>query len=206
MKKFGFLLLFGILALPGSSQTNAYVLADADEYFRSGRYFDAFFAYRTAARLPEFAGDYQIEQQIKNSSRALYLKKKYQDFRSFKKYDLAREHLVQLVEINPMDPFRDQIPKITLEQAEAFHRMAWRQRSPREIADMLQRAIGYYHQAIREGLVSESVQVAIKMAEKSMRDTGITDLPNTTLGVSTQYNNAPKPSTERKVEIKDNPQ
>jgi tetratricopeptide (TPR) repeat protein len=193
------------LALSGRAQTNAYIVSDADEYFRSGRYFDAFFAYRTASRLPEFAGDYQIEQQVKNSSRALYLKKKYQDFRSFKKYDLAREHLVLLVEINPMDPFRDQIPKITLEQAESFHRMAWRQRSPRETADMLQRAIGYYHQAIREGLVSESVQVAIKMAEKSMRDTGVSDIPNTTLGVSTQYNNAPKPPpSTRKVEIKEN--
>ena len=67
----------GIITQSSFGQSNAYVVADADEYFRSGRYFDAFFAYRTAARLPEFAGDYQIEQQIKNSSKALYLKKKY---------------------------------------------------------------------------------------------------------------------------------
>lgn len=206
MKKYGIVFLMGMATQITFGQSNAYVVADADEYFRSGRYFDAFFAYRTAARLPEFAGDYQIEQQIKNSSRALYLKKKYQDFRAFKKYDLAKDHLIQLVEINPMDPFRDQIPKITLEQAESFHRMAWRQRSPREVADMLNKAIGYYHQAIKEGLVNESVQVAIKMAEKSIRDTGVTELPNTTLGVSTQYNPTSKPTTERKVEIKENPQ
>ena len=66
------------------AQSDAYLVMEANDYFREGRYWDAFFMYRTAAKSPEHIGNPLIEQQIKNSSRAMYLKKKYSDYRALK--------------------------------------------------------------------------------------------------------------------------
>jgi hypothetical protein len=40
---------------------------------------------------------------------------------------------------------------------------------------MLKRAIAYYHQAIREGLIDASIATSIKQAEASIKDTGVKD-------------------------------
>lgn len=184
------------------AQSDAYLVAEANDYFREGRYWDAFFMYRTAAKSPEHIGNPLVEQQIKNSSRAMYLKKKYSDYRALKNYELAKQNLIQLVEINPEDPTRGEIPKISLEQGEILHRVAWRQRTPEGTAAMLQRAIGHYHQAIKEGLSYESIGTLIRMAEKSLSDTGVKDAPNNPV-ISTKFDprgNQPTQTT-RAVEI-----
>lgn len=49
-----------------------------------------------------------------------------------------------------------------------MQRAAWRQRTPDATADMLKRAISYYYQAAKEGLMQESLN-AIKQCEFSIK-------------------------------------
>ena len=68
---------------------------------------------------------------------------------------------------------------------------------------MLQRAIGYYHQAIKEGLSYESIGTLIRMAEKSLNDTGVKDAPiNPTISTKFDTRGGTQPTqTTRAVEI-----
>ena len=164
---------FSLTALGQSTRT--YLLQEADDYFKAGRYWDAFFRYRECAKLPEFQSESKVSDQITYSSRALYLTKKFQDYAALRRYEPAKNNLIELININPNDPNRGQLPKITLAQGAELQRMAWRQANPQATADMLKRAIMYYHQAIREGLIDESIASAIRQAEASIKDTGVTD-------------------------------
>ncbi len=181
-------------------QAKEYLVEDANEYFKAGRYWDAFFLYRDIAKLPEYQGNYEIESQIKNSSRAMYLWKKTEDFRVIKKYDLAKQNLTELIRINPTDPNRGQLPRITLEQASELHRMAWKQRTYEATAEMLQKAIGLYHLAMNEGLKDESLKVLIRQCEASLEKTGVIQVkPPTSYGINTTGENASERT--RSVEI-----
>ncbi len=182
MKLFGlklqvFILLFPLAAF---SQSNQYLVEQADIYFKSGRYWDAFFKYRECAKIPEFSSENQINEQIKNSSRALYLTQKFKDYYALRKYDIAKENLISLVKINPDDPNRGEIAHITLAQGTELQRAAWRQRTPDATADMLKRAISYYYQAAKEGLMQESIN-AIKQCEYTIKQNQlpISDIVNT---------------------------
>ncbi len=170
MKLFGIKLQVFILLFPLSafSQTNHYLVEQADNYFKAGRYWDAFFKYRECAKIPEFNSENQMNEQIKNSSRALYLTQKFKDYYAMRKYDIAKENLISLVKINPEDPNRGEIAHITLAQGTELQRAAWRQRTPDATADMLKRAISYYYQAAKEGLMQESLN-AIKQCEFSIK-------------------------------------
>lgn len=200
MKKSFFLLLLVLPTLLQAQSLADFQLADANDYFKAGRYWDAFFAYRDLAHNPEFADNYEVTSQIKNSSHALYLKRKYENYAAFRQYDLAKRNLIELVELNPNDPDRGEIPKLTLKQAEMLQRLAWRQQTTSATSDMLQKAIQLYHQAMREGLKDESVQTLIRMCENSLEKTGVTPSEsNTTYGIGLQPTQ--KIEREREVQI-----
>lgn len=191
------LLLLPVVAF---AQTPAeYALADAHDYFKAGRYWDAFFAYRDIARTPQFADDYEVTSQIKNTSKAMFYKRKFENYRAFRQYELAKINLKELILINPEDPTRSELPRITLKQAEDLMRLSHRQRTETETANMLQRAIQLYHLAMEEGLKEESVKTAIRMAELSLEKTGVepTIKPATTYGIT----ETPKIEREREVRI-----
>lgn len=191
------LLLLPVVAF---AQTPAqYALADANDYFKSGRYWDAFFAYRDISKTSEFADNYEVTSQIKNSSKALFYKRKFENYRAFRQYELAKMNLKELIQINPEDPNRGELPRLTLKQAEDLQRLAWRQRTEAETANMLQKAIQLYHQAMSEGLKEESVKTAIRRAEMSLEKTGVepTIKPSTTYGITETQ----KIEREREVRI-----
>lgn len=187
-----------LISLCLHAQTAAeYALADANDLYKAGRYWDSFFAYRNVAKTPEFASNYEVTSMISNSSKALFNKRKFEDYRAFRQYELAKQHLKNLIELNPEDPNRSEYPRLTLKQAEDLQRLAWRQRTEEATAQMLQRAIKLYHLAMTEGLKDESVQTAIRMAEMSLQKTGVTtEQPTTTLGIQ------PTQRIEREREVK----
>lgn len=192
------LLLLPVVAF---AQTPAqYALADANDYFTSGRYWDAFFAYRDISKTSEFADNYEVTSQINKSSKALFYKRKFENYRAFRQYELAKMNLKELIQINPEDPSRSELPRLTLKQAEDLMRMSHRQRTDVETANMLQRSIQLYHQAMAEGLKEESVKTAIRMAELSLKNTGVepTVKPTTTYGIIPETQ---KIEREREVRI-----
>lgn len=201
MKKTKVFILALFAAIPATlyGQSKEYLVEDANQYFKSGRYWDAFFLYRDIAKIPDYQGNYEIENQIKNSSRAMYLWKKTEDFRVIKKYDLAKQNLSELIRINPYDPNRGQLPRITLEQASELHKMAWKQRTYEATNEMLAKAISLYHLAMTEGLKDESVQTLIRQAESSMEKSGIQVKQPTSYGINN--NTGPQPERTRAVEI-----
>lgn len=197
-----------MLLIPAAlfAQTPAqYALADANDYFSAGRYWDAFFAYRDIARTPEFSNNYEVTSQIKNSSKALFYKRKFENYRAFRQYELAKSNLRELITLNPQDPSKGELPRVTLQQAEDLMRFAHRQRSDVETANMLQKSIRLFHQAMAEGLKDESINTAIRMAEMSLKKTGVepTVQPTTTYGIinDTQRIDTPQ-RIERDREIK----
>lgn len=204
-----------LLPLASNAQVSrAYMLDEADSYFKSGRYWDAFFKYRECANLPEFEAASQITEQIKNSSHALYLTKKFKDYFALQRYAPAKENLLELVNLNPNDPNRGQIAHITLAQGTELQRLAMRQRTPAATADMLKKAMAYYYQAAKEGLMDESV-LAIKQCEASIRETKVpmeeTTSPQPTMVETKQPSVSPQTTTpsvaspRKPVEVTINP-
>jgi tetratricopeptide (TPR) repeat protein len=160
---FTFVLLLNIITSFG--QSKAYLKEEADDYFKVGRYWDAFFLYRDIAKLPEFQGDTQVDSQIKNSSKAMFHWKKTEDFRAFHKYEQAKQHLSDLLILNPFDPNKDLLPRLTLEQANELQRSALNQRTQEGTNLMLAKAVQLYNLALNEGLKDEMVFSLIKQCE-----------------------------------------
>jgi tetratricopeptide (TPR) repeat protein len=182
MKSFLSIVIFWGAALGQlSAQSKQYMKEEADDYFKVGRYWDAFFLYKDVAKLPEFQGDLSVENQIKNSSRAMYLWKKTEDYRAFRKYDIAKQHLGDLLVINPYDPNRGLYPRLTLEQANEMQRLAMSQRNPQAVADILTKAVKLYNLALDEGLKDEMVFSLIKQCENVLQ--------------KNQYSNIKQPTT-----------
>ncbi len=161
-------LLFNFLFSDGQALSKRYLKEEADEYFKVGRYWDAFFLYRDIAKIPEFTGDTQIDSQIKNSSRAMFLWKKTEDFRAFRKYDQAKLHLIDLLVLNPFDPNKDLLPRLTLEQANEMQRSAMSQRTKEGTNQMIAKAVELYNLALNEGLKDEMVFSLIKQCEYTL--------------------------------------
>jgi hypothetical protein len=172
-------LIFLIAFSSDAQVSRAYMLDEADGYFKAGRYYDAFFRYRECAKLPEFEAASQVTEQIKNSSHALYLTQKFKDYFALQRLQPAKDNLVELINLNANDPNRGQLAHITLAQGAELQRLAWRQRTPAATADMLKKAMAFYFQAAKEGLMEESV-AAIKQCEASIRDTKVPMDENTT--------------------------
>ena len=168
--KFKFLIVsfFVLLSIASNAQSKAYLKEEADDYFKAGRYWDAFFLYRDVAKIPEFQGDLSVENQIKNSSHARYLWKKTEDYAAFRKYDIAKKNLSELLVINPYDPNKGLLPRLTLAQANDMQRLAMSQRNPQATADVLAKAVQLYNQALNEGLKDEMVFSLIKQCENAL--------------------------------------
>lgn len=176
-----------VLAFCGvsSAQSKQYLKEEADDYFKVGRYWDAFFLYRDLAKIPEFQGNLSIENQIKNSSRAMYLWKKTEDYRAFRKYEVAKQHLSDLLVINPHDPNKNLLPRLTLEQASEMQRLAMSQRNPQAIADILTKAVKLYNLALDEGLKDEMVFSLIKQCENVLEKNKYSNIKQpTTYGIN----------------------
>ncbi len=165
-------LIFLIAFSSNAQVSRAYLLDEADNYFKAGRYYDAFFRYRECAKLPEFEATSQVTEQIKNSSHALYLTQKFKDYFALQRLQPAKDNLVELISLNANDPNRGQLAHITLAQGAELQRLAWKQRTPAATADMLKKAMSFYYQAAKEGLMDESV-AAIKQCEASIRDSKV---------------------------------
>ena len=201
MKSFLSIIVFVItLSEISTAQSKKYLKEEADDYFKVGRYWDAFFLYRDLAKVPEFQGDLSIENQIKNSSKAMYLWKKTEDYRAFRKYDIAKQHLGELLVINPLDPNRGLYPRLTLEQATEMQRLAMSQRSPQAVNDILSKAVKLYNQALDEGLKDEMVFSLIKQCENVLEKNQYSNIKQpTTYGVN--YEKEKQVERTRTVEI-----
>ncbi len=168
-------------------QSQAYLKEDADNYFKAGRYWDAFFLYRDLAKISEFQGNVEIDNQIKNSSRAMYLWKKTEDYRAIRKYEIAKQNLSDLITLNPYDPNRGLLPRITLEQASELQRFAFKQTTKEGTADYLSRAVQLYNLAIKEGLRDEMVFSLIKQCENSLEKNSLSNVNEpTSYGINYQ--------------------
>ncbi len=179
MKQFRFILLNSwvvLLSFSTSAQlSHSYLVQEADTYFKAGRYWDAFFRYREVAKLPEYQSESQISEQVKNSSHAMYLTQKFKDYFALQRLQPAKENLIELISLNANDPNKGALPHITLAQGAELQRLALRQRTPQATADMLKRAITYYYQAAKEGLIDESIAATIKQCEVSIKETKVPD-------------------------------
>ena len=162
--------VFSLLSLTTIAQSDylKYKKMEADDYFQAGRYWDAFFLYRNLAKTSDFQGDYTIESQIKNSSRAMFHWKKTEDYRAFQQYETAKSHMKELLVINPYDPNRGLLPVLTLELANQMKRRAIASRTQEGAADYLTKALGYYNLALEEGLKDEMVFSFIRQVESTL--------------------------------------
>ncbi len=162
--------VFALFSLTTFAQSDylKYKKIEADEYYQAGRYWDAFFLYRNLAKTPDFQGDYTIEDQIKNSSRAMFHWKKTEDYRAFQQYETAKSHMKELLVLNPYDPHRGLLPVLTLELANQMKRRAIASRTEEGAADYLNRALGFYNLALEEGLKDEMVFSFIRQVESAL--------------------------------------
>ncbi len=168
-------------------QSQMYLKEDADNYFKAGRYWDAFFLYRDLAKVSEFQGNVEIDNQIKNSSKAMYLWKKTDDYRAIRRYEIAKQNLSDLITLNPYDPNRGLLPRITLEQASELQRFAFKQTTKEGTADYLSRAVQLYNLAIKEGLRDEMVFSLIKQCENSLEKNSLSNVNQpTSYGINYQ--------------------
>ena len=160
-------IVFSLFSLAAAAQSDhlKYKKIEADEYYQSGRYWDAFFLYRNLAKTADFQGDYSIENQIKNSSRAMFHWKKTEDYRAYQQYEIAKTHMKDLLTLNPYDPNRGLLPILTLELANQMKRRGTASRTQEGAADYYSKALNYYNLALEEGLKDEMVFSFIKQVE-----------------------------------------
>ncbi len=199
---FRLILILGLAANSTFAQSRNYLKEEADEYFKAGRYWDAFFQYRNILKIPEFQGDHTIESQISNSSRAMYLWKKTLDYKAYRKYEIAKQHMSELIVLNPYDPNRGMLPRLSLEQASDLQRMAASQRTAEARADYLKRAIGLYQTALDEGLKDEMVFSLIKQCENALEKSRYDNIKQpTSYGINFEKEKKIEEERTRSVEI-----
>lgn len=159
------LLLF-VVAAPYAQEID-YLKIQADEYFKVGRYNDAFFIYIELAR-----GNAEFKKYVKNASHAMFLTKKFRDYRAFRKYELAKSHLRELIELNPTDPHRMELPKVSVEEADEYLRYALRQETIGGKIHYFDKAIENYQEAINEGSTDDSLEKAIALCRWAKAEMG----------------------------------
>ena len=115
----------------------------------------------------------------------MYLWKKTEDYQAFRKYEIAKQHLSDLLVINPHDPNKNLLPRLTLEQASEMQRLAMSQRNPQAIADILTKAVKLYNLALDEGLKDEMVFSLIKQCENVLEKNKYSNIKQpTTYGIN----------------------
>lgn len=164
------IILFSSFNSFAQSDRYKYQKIEADEYYQAGRYFDAFYMYRNLLKTDNFLGDFYIQDQIKNSSRALFHWRKTQDHRAYQQYEIAKDHMKNLIELNPYDPNRGLLPVLTLEMANQMKRRGIASRTQEGQADFYSKALEYYSLALDEGLKDDLVFAYIRQVEHVLKD------------------------------------
>lgn len=140
-------------------------LAQADELFKNGRYWDAFTLYR---QISSSDGVY-VMKKLEDSKTCMVLKHKYEVNRGLKKYPLAIANLEELVEINPSDPNRPDLGIMAYIYARELQQKAYNQHYRVEAESKLKSASEFYRMALEQGIPSEEVFPKLKLCEKQLR-------------------------------------
>ena len=144
--------------------------AYADELFKKGDYFHAFFLYRN------LYGTNLIENQFaQQCNTAISLTKQFLDLRASKQYYDAKTKLRELLELNPDDFHAPILPQLSIEEATNWQKLALKQNSAKEINLMLEKAISLYEQGKTDGWNTKEIDDAIKQCEASKIDNGISE-------------------------------
>jgi len=144
--------------------------AYADELFKKGDYFHAFFLYRN------LYGTNLIENQFaQQCNTAISLTKQFLDLRASKQYYDAKTKLRELLELNPDDFHAPILPQLSIEEATNWQKLALKQNSAKEINLMLEKAISLYEQGKTDGWNHKEIDDAIKQCEASKIDNGISE-------------------------------
>ncbi len=160
--------ILSIVSVNSFAQSKAYLKEEADDFFKTGRYWDAFFLYRDIAKIPEFQSDYTIDAQVKNSSKAMFHWKKTQDYRAYQRFDVAKTHMQELLAINPYDPNRGLLPVLTMEMANRAKRRAIASQTSEGAATLLAEAISLYNLSLNEGIKDDMVFSFIRQCENAL--------------------------------------
>lgn len=160
------MLLVGLLfPLVSFSQTHR---AYADELFKKGDYYHAFFLYRNL-----YGTTLSENQFAQRCNQAMTLTKQFLDLRASKQYYDAKTKLRELLEINPDDFHAPILPQLSIEEATYWQKLALKQNSAKEINLMLEKAISLYEQGKADGWNQTEIDDAIKQCEISKIDNGI---------------------------------
>ena len=144
--------------------------AYADELFKKGDYFHAFFLYRN------LYGTNLIENQFaQQCNSAISLTKQFLDLRASKQYYDAKTKLRELLELNPDDFHAPILPQLSIEEATYWQKLALKQNSSKEVNLMLEKAISLYEQGKTDGWNHKEIDDAIKQCEASKIDNGISE-------------------------------
>ncbi len=162
------LLLVGLFfPLVSFSQTHR---AYADELFKKGDYYHAFFLYRNL-----YGTNLSENQFAQRCNTAISLTKQFLDLRASKQYYDAKTKLRELLEINPDDFHAPILPQLSIEEATYWQKLAFKQNSAKEVNLMLEKAISLYEQGKTDGWNQNEINDAIKLCEASKIGNGISE-------------------------------
>ena len=144
--------------------------AYADELFKKGDYYHAFFLYRNL-----YGTNLSENQFAQQCNTAISLTKQFLDLRASKQYYDAKTKLRELLELNPDDFHAPILPQLSIEEATYWQKMALKQNSSKEINLMLEKAISLYKQGKTDGWNQFEIDDAIKLCEASKIENGISE-------------------------------
>ena len=140
--------------------------SQADDFFRKGNYYDAFFLYRNL--LGEVVATNEPAQKC---SHAMALTKQFKDLKSINKTTEAKSKLKELIFINPEDFHKNDLVRMTLDEANNLQKMAFRQQTAEETNLMLDEAISRFQESQslgwQGGEVDNSIQQCLAAKKES---------------------------------------
>jgi tetratricopeptide (TPR) repeat protein len=163
--------------------------AYADELFKKGDYYHAFFLYRNL-----YGTNLSENQFAQQCNTAISLTKQFLDLRASKQYYDAKTKLRELLEINPDDFHAPILPQLSIEEATYWQKLAFKQNSAKEVNLMLEKAISLYEQGKTDGWNQKEIDDAIKLCEASKID----NVTSERVAVAQKVENVP-PITETPV-------
>jgi hypothetical protein len=144
--------------------------AYADELFKKGDYYHAFFLYRNL-----YGTNLSENQFAQRCNQAILLTKQFIDLRASTQYYDAKTKLRELLEINPDDFHAPMLPQMSIEEATYWHKLALKQNSAKEVNLMLEKAVALYEQGKTDGWNHKEIDDAIKQCETSKVDNGMSE-------------------------------
>lgn len=162
--------LLWALLLPFASFAQTH-RAYADELFKKGDYYHAFFLYRNL-----YGTNLSENQFAQRCNQAIALTKQFLDLKASKQYYDAKTKLRELLEINPDDFHAPMLAQMSVEEATYWHKLALKQTSAKEVNLMLEKAISLYEQGKADGWNYKEIDDAIKQCEVSKTQSGIDEV------------------------------